>query len=225
MFRVADDILPGAFNSVIQELKRKNIPVNLYRKKSGVGRSQCFGIVRQRNGTYTGSRMNFERPELYQALISLGHKILPPDFSYTSIQLNANYQTSAHYDKGNCGESAIIGFGDYTGGELVIEGNTIDIKHRLVFFDGSKYLHETKGFEGTRYSVVFFNVDKKFKEIPIFSFYTDSKGAVLLQESINQVLKVYDKTGTCISSTDGNLSMKSQRKPTLRPCISLEEVE
>jgi len=33
----------------------------------------------------------------------------------------------------------IIGLGDYTGGELVVNGEEIDIKHKPYYFNG--YLH------------------------------------------------------------------------------------
>tara|TARA_R100000654_G_scaffold12996_1_gene28254 strand:- start:2651 stop:3268 length:618 start_codon:yes stop_codon:yes gene_type:complete len=76
------------------------------------------------------------------------------------IQINKNWWSPPHYDSGNVGESYIVGLGDYTGGETVVDyGDHIekyDIKNKFVKFDGSKYEHWTNKFEGNRYSLVFY---------------------------------------------------------------------
>ena len=46
-----------------------------------------------------------------------------PDFKFTSITLNKNYAAKRHRDKNNLGDSRLIAFGDFTGGEIVIEDN------------------------------------------------------------------------------------------------------
>lgn len=218
MFSIGNSVAQELLLPIITELRTRPLEINNYRKNSGVGRSQCFGIVRQRNGTYTGSRYNFKRPELYQLLVSLGRNILPPDFTYTSIQVNENYQTLPHKDKGNEGVSAILGFGFYTGGELKIEDSVVSIDKRLVFFDGSKYLHETLPFFGERYSLVFFTVNKPFSDIPAFSF-VHHNNKLFLVETINNVSKLYSKSGDVISSSDNLYTPKIRRTPHLRPCV------
>ena len=225
MFRVFGDVNPEVFRGVLDELKRKTIAINQYRVNSGEGRSQCFGLVRQRNGTYTGSRMNFERPDLYQELLALGRRILPPDFTYTSIQLNVDYKTEPHFDKGNRGESAIIAFGEFEGGELVVNDVEVNIKNRLVFFDGSIWLHWTKDFTGKRVSVVYFTADKDFLEVPTFSFVNDDQGRTNLREDLCGVSRIYSQSGQIMFSTDGKIPARKPRCPTLRPCIEnmLEE--
>lgn len=205
-------------NEIIKELERRPLQMNKYRTNSGDGLSQCFGIVRQRNGTYSGSRQNFTRSHLYDLLVRFGNCILPPDFYYLSIQVNQNYQTKPHKDNGNKGISAIIGFGDYTGGELVIDNTEVDIKDRLVFFDGSVLTHYTKPFTGKRYSIVFHTPDRTFREIPRFSF-KDIKGKLCLVESLQGVHRTYNAKGDCIESTDGLEVQRKQRCPTLRACI------
>ena len=95
-----------------------------------------------------------------------------PDFFYSQIQINRNYTCPAHYDSTNQGESIIIGLGDYDGGELVINKShgeflhmeTHDLTDCPVQFDGSKYAHGTLEYEGDRYSLVFFNNIKNYKE-------------------------------------------------------------
>ncbi len=78
-----------------------------------------------------------------------------PDFKYTTIQVNKNIQSPPHVDKNNVGDSYIIGLGEYTGGDLVIEGEAHDIQYTFLRFDG-RLAHWVTPFKGTRYSLVFF---------------------------------------------------------------------
>jgi hypothetical protein len=217
MFSLGNPIDPEVIREVEQELMTRPLPINKYRKNSGVGRSQAFGIVKQRNGTYTGSRLNFERPVLYQKLLTLASLILPPDFSYLSIQVNQNYQTAAHKDKGNVGQSCILGFGNYEGGDLIVEDTPISIKNQLVFFDGSKYLHSTTPFTGNRFSLVFFTPNKTFKDIPSYSF-VSIKNKTYLEENYKEVKRVFNTSGKILETSDGIIPPRSCRMPTLRPC-------
>ena len=86
-----------------------------------------------------------------------------PDFQFTSIQFNKNNKCSRHKDRYNKRESAMIGLGDYTNGELKIydeDGgfSLHDTHHKWIIFDGGKYEHETMPFEGTRYTLVYFTI-------------------------------------------------------------------
>lgn len=91
-------------------------------------------------------------------------KVHNPEFKFTSIQYNKNQQCKKHTDKNNVGVSTIIGFGDYTGGELIVydengeNGVKHDIKNKFLKFNGSKYPHETSPFEGQRYTLVFYEI-------------------------------------------------------------------
>lgn len=87
-----------------------------------------------------------------------------PEFEYTSVQMNKNFPCPRHIDSTNVGTSILLCVGDYTGGELVIEefnndgtDAIIDNKNSLFQFNGAKYYHWVKPFEGTRYSLVFFS--------------------------------------------------------------------
>jgi len=227
MFRVGDEVNPEVFRGIVDELKKKSLHTNNYRKNSGVGMSQCFGYVRQRNGTYTGSRWNFQRIELYQELLQLAARILPPDFHWLSIQVNVNYETEPHLDKGNRGESAIIGFGDYSGGDLVVNEVDVSIKNRVIYFDGSQLLHYTRPFTGTRYSVVFHTPNQDFLEIPRFSFVIHDNDMLCLREDLAGVTRIYNKNGQCLFSSNGVIPPRRKCQPTLRPCIEnvREELE
>jgi hypothetical protein len=77
---------------------------------------------------------------------------------FTSVQVNDSYLCAAHKDKHNLGNSYIVGFGPYTGGELVLKNPTdkeYNIRHRPILFDGSQIEHYTKQFSGRRWTIVY----------------------------------------------------------------------
>ena len=105
------------------------------------------------------SRNCWERPKLYGMLLEYAKKYVKVPF--TSITVNQNYCAAPHYDKGNVGDSHIVAFGDYQGGELEIhEGarkGVYDVR-KPVITDFSKVLHSVREFTGTRYSLVFYTI-------------------------------------------------------------------
>jgi hypothetical protein len=92
---------------------------------------------------------------------------------WNACTVNQDYKASAHKDKGNVGDSFLIAFGEYIGGELeILEGplkGLHDVKYKPVVTDFSKVLHEVKDFLGHRYSLVFYKLDiqKRFKDTVI----------------------------------------------------------
>jgi len=100
------------------------------------------------------SRCNKKFPELYQALQEMMNAYAPT-FEYTTIQVNKNVFCNPHVDKNNVGPSYGIALGDFTGGELVIEGKEYNIHHKFKKFNGTKG-HWINPFKGTRYSIIFF---------------------------------------------------------------------
>ena len=160
----------SAFSEIIQELERQPIAENKYRDVAGAGRSQTFGIVNKRSSPDDYSRQNWLRPYLYKLLLDFGAKWV--DVPFNSITVNQNYQASPHRDKTNCGESFLVAFGTYTGGELeILEGEKkgcYDICGTPIKADFSKILHQVKPFEGQRYSLVFYThtSKKKYKNPP-----------------------------------------------------------
>ena len=144
-----------------KELERLPIPINKYRPTSGDGRSQAWGVVNKRCLVPDYSRQCWTRPYLYKLLLDYGREHVKIPF--TSITVNQNYQATAHRDKGNVGQSYLVGFGDYTGGELEIhEGLQMglhDIRQPIVA-DFTKVLHSVKDFQGNRYSLVYYTCKK-----------------------------------------------------------------
>ena len=163
--------------------------------------------------------MNLERMDIYDEIIKLANSILPADFQYLSIQVNQNCQTNAHKDNGNVGLSAIIGFGDYSEGDLVVEDIPVSIKNRIVFFDGSLYTHWTKPFTGNRYSIVYHTPNRIFKTIPSYTVEHNDKGNLRLREQRNDLIRFWSKPGACEYSSDGVLPVVQSRKPSLLECI------
>jgi len=111
-----------------------------------------------------------EYPELEDIFYEFAEKYFG-DFDFDSVQMTKNFEIMTHKDKKNIGDSVVCGFGYYTGGELVIKGDTWqklinedDYKHNIqekfVKFNGYENYHYVMPFEGTRYSLVFFSQHK-----------------------------------------------------------------
>lgn len=153
-----NQIPSSAFDDIINELKRRPIADNQYRDKAGSGRSQSFGIVNRRSLAPHYSRQNWLRPYLYHTLLEFGSKYV--DISYNSITINQNYKAAPHRDKNNKGNSFLVAFGSYVGGELnLLEGDlsgSYDICCKPLVTDFSKALHSVNNFVGDRYSLVYY---------------------------------------------------------------------
>jgi len=146
----------SAFRPLMDHLSKKNIQMNRYRKSVGDGRSQCFGMVRKRSMAPDLSRQSWLDPQLHYLLMKFAALNVPIPF--TSIQVNDSLKCASHKDKHNEGDSYIVGFGQYTGGELILKGDgggEFNIRHRPLLFNGSEIEHETKDFTGRRWTIVF----------------------------------------------------------------------
>ena len=152
-----------AFTEIIKELERQPIPENKYRNKSGAGRSQAFGLTNRRCLPPDYSRNCWTRPLLYKHLLDFGKEYV--DLSFNAITLNQDYQALPHRDKGNRGESYLVAFGEYSGGELnILEGDLSgnhNIRHNPIKTDFSKVLHSVSNFTGHRYSLVYYTLKKE----------------------------------------------------------------
>jgi len=152
-------------NLVLEELrnthfpKRKNCRPNAALEDEAV-ESFTLGIApyrgnKEQNWRLHGpSKWNRKFPRLYK-LLKRFMDVYHPEFEYTTIQLNKNFQCLPHVDKYNVGPSYIIALGDFTGGELFVDGQLYNIRNRWKKFDGRKE-HYVAPFQGERYSLVFF---------------------------------------------------------------------
>tara|TARA_Y100000593_G_C4283750_1_gene324202 strand:- start:699 stop:1199 length:501 start_codon:yes stop_codon:yes gene_type:complete len=162
-------------NELENALINFNYPRNINRpnvaKKEDWYKGMAMGLVRSRpcnakNGNLINLSCNLKKKK-YNELFNITNDFMKthhPDKEYTTIQYNQNHKCLKHKDGRNVGESYIIGFGDYEGGELIVydkDGNNPvkhDIKHKFFKFNGALYPHETADFTGERITLVFFNV-------------------------------------------------------------------
>jgi hypothetical protein len=148
------------FAPILAELQRQPLPVNRYRKKVGLGRSNAMGLVNRRSLPPDYSRYCWCRPYLYKLLLDFGAKFVP--FAFTSITINENFSAGPHKDRGNEGVSFLVAFGDYTGGELNIADGDLSgnhsVKHQPLITDFTKQTHSVLPWEGNRYSLVYYNL-------------------------------------------------------------------
>ena len=80
-------------------------------------------------------------PELTRACFELEIALCPDREPSSTIAINRNAAFRPHTDKGTgAGQSTslIVGLGDYTGGELMVEGEKKDIRYNAVEFNGWK---------------------------------------------------------------------------------------
>lgn len=141
--------------------------------------------------SHIGLSLYSKRAPWLTRLLTLFARSHHKNFPFTSIQINIDYATRPHVDKNNLGESLIIGFGPYKGGELWVHddegsdaftltedlpneplykkrstflGRRMDIRYQWQRFDGRR-LHFTDPFTGPRTSIVYFTCDR-FAETP-----------------------------------------------------------
>jgi len=154
-----------AFDDIAYELLMTPLRNNIDRKTAGKGMSQTFGVVTRRHSPAEYSRNCWFRPYLYKMLLEFGNKYVP--FEFNAITVNQNYQASSHRDKNNVGVSFLVAFGNYTGGELVLEEGErkgeYDICRKPIIEDFSTVYHSVKSFVGDRFSLVYYKyVDKRY---------------------------------------------------------------
>ena len=118
-------------------------------------RSMTLGITRGRFNNVVGlSYYSKKYPMLYQVLKKYGEQIC--DFPFQSIHVNHNVTCPPHRDTSNQTKSCIVSFGEYTGGEFVIEGEVFHTFENPVTFNGAEKEHWNLPHVGDKYSIVFF---------------------------------------------------------------------
>ena len=133
--------------------------------KNKQGRARTFGdhygfvlgyIVTRVGQKYQLSKQTKKNPELYDLIKQFGEKYFPSQFS--SIQVNKNVTCPRHLDKKNVGNSMLVSFGNYEGGNIVIEPyGELSAKYHPIIFNGSELYHyNTPILNGTKYSLVFY---------------------------------------------------------------------
>ena len=210
------EIPPEAFKEIIEELEKKPLQLNQYRKTSGSGRSQAFGLVNRRSLPPDYSRNNWTRPYLYKLLLDFAEKYV--SIPFTSITVNQNYRADKHKDRGNIGESFLVAFGDYSGGELVLYNESdskelFDIKYKPIIRDFSKIFHSVEPFSGNRYSLVFYTLNSKGSDLSQIP-----KASVVFENG-----KWYCKRGDEIVKDGLDHPLKGRKKKEINPIKMTKE--
>jgi hypothetical protein len=140
--------------------------INLFKNS---GRMNRNGFPPYRGGVFGYTRARFQRksgelydvshlskkyPEIYTELQNIGNHY---QFVFKSIQVNKNLVCPPHKDKKNVGNSLLVSFGEYTGGEIIVNGIEYNAFKKPIIFNGAELEHYNKEFKGTKYSLVFFN--------------------------------------------------------------------
>jgi hypothetical protein len=123
------------------------------------GASGSFSVGAMPDGQSAQPRANRVFPQLMKAAFELELALRPEREPSSTIAVNRNAQFRPHTDSGaGAGQSTslIVGLGTYCGGELVVEGEMVDIRYKAVEFNGWKQRHWTMPFVGERYSLVWF---------------------------------------------------------------------
>ncbi len=163
-----------ALDKIELYLKTHNLGINHYRKLVGDGISKTQGIVSRRCLHPDISRMSWIHPYLFKLILEFADVYVNPYCSFTSIQINDNYVCAPHKDVNNIGESYIVGFGNYLGGQLWIEGVDYDIRLRGLLFNGSERQHWTKPWINNRFTLVFHTLAPSLRwnlQVPAISDY------------------------------------------------------
>jgi len=159
-------------NKVLPIITETTIYSTDSRKNSGKGRTQVFGYGMVRGKGFGEFKNNSAHPELWNALVHFGMKVVPDYIPWTAIQVNHNYKTKKHIDGNNIGLSLAVSFGDFTGGELVVGDKDYQTKLHPVIFNGALQEHFNRPIKGNRYSLVYFvSAPKKYSDEDIFKLH------------------------------------------------------
>ena len=162
MIQHLDSIDSIEFNTLYELLKKKKLT---YVHKNGRGnrykfpahRRATFGLVKQRVGHLVClSRDSIISPEIFDELIRIGDKYVP--FNWTSIHVNHCLTCPPHKDSHNNGDSMLVSFGEYSGSNIVIDGQEYNTNCKPIIFNGAELEHwNTDDLVGNKYSLVYYN--------------------------------------------------------------------
>jgi len=219
------------FAAILAEINRKPIPVNHDRRDAGKGRSQAFGLQRRWSYRPYLSRNCWMRPELWLLLQEFAQKFVG---GWDAVQVNDNYKSAPHRDKGNQGESYIVSFGDYTGGNLCLEdGTKTDTNHKGWTFNGSQIKHWTDAWEGRRLTLVFYRIVWPSKFLPVYPVTTRLvQDGLEVSDGYDESVTVVDRKGHIVRLVKlglpreyvGKLSRKGQPSRLASTAASAETV-
>jgi len=159
-------------DEIYQHLEKIHIPTT-YRSNASQGHSVKTGTVYQKGArqtcfgitTYRGKKQISKSCLRYPHMMPLFKEFIDshsPGFKFKTVYVNRNTVAKKHLDSKNTGESLLVGVGPYTKGQTTLYDENgsekmFSIKSHSLRFNGSEIEHKSEGFEGIRYSLVFFN--------------------------------------------------------------------
>lgn len=156
---------------ILKELEIMHLPTTFKtNSKHGANHAIRVGVTDQVGARQTLFKKDSKSALRYPHFINICQEFLNshmPYFKYDCIYVNKNTICKPHLDSGNSSNTLLIGLGDYIEGETLLhipsdaphithKDIEIDIKMKSLLFNGSKIIHSSKPFNGTRYSLVFF---------------------------------------------------------------------
>ena len=168
--RLRDDLFRKLQEITVSKIPKPSETSNTNRGNviGTIGRTMTFGFGDNRKG-WNFYATNKKYPEVFEALVKFGNAVVPKGWKYQGITLNHGVRAKKHKDKKNVGESVIVGFGDYTGGELKVwdgkdkNPQPLNIRDNPAMFNGGNLYHQTTPFKGDRYTIIFYKQSKKPK--------------------------------------------------------------
>lgn len=120
------------------------------------GSSICLGMHRFKVSKKKGiSDNSFQFVRVFEACKDFMDEYFPLH-EWNQIYLHYNHTTKKHTDKLQK-NTMCVGFGEYTGGEIVVElptGDQIcDSRYRATFYNGTEYVHYNLPITGTKFSL------------------------------------------------------------------------
>jgi hypothetical protein len=148
---------------ILEELEVMHLPTTFKTNpKHGANHAVKTGVTDQVGARQTLFTKDSKSALRYPHFVNICQEFINshmPEFKYNSIYINKNTICKPHLDGGNSSNTLLIGLGDYTVGETILhlkKDVEINIKIQSLLFNGSKIIHSSKPFIGTRYSLVFF---------------------------------------------------------------------
>lgn len=192
-------------------------------KTSKLGESFALGAMPTTNQPSANARF----PELFAACIALEATCLPHRPPSSTVVINKHAQFKPHKDSGaGAGQSTsmIVGLGDYTGGELVVEGEPNNIRYTPLEFDGWQQLHWTLPFHGERFSVVWFTPNGCEQMVPTPTEIASAVGQTAAWKEEVSTAKAFDGGAASSSSAGGpsvQLRVDCNGKAVTMPSLGL----
>lgn len=144
-------------NEILVELMMNPLPRLLQ------GKNQTFGIVSRRSNQADYSRNNWTRPYLYHLLLDFGDKYCPIKYNTITLMKQSNEKKNRY----SVGLSWMIGLGDYTGGEFMVDSVEKTIKGQGGTFNLNRSVYKLNEVLGNGIVICYSTYDpRKIQHLP-----------------------------------------------------------